>query len=123
MHEQRVHILFITTVYYNVFRMQFRGPSTHTHHPPPTHHPIPNPQSRYTHSGSSQPTGQIMHDGGEVQLEAGVCEVVRTDLTARGHHLTRGANGGGYQSITFDAVQKSYIGASEMRKDGHAGGY
>jgi len=64
-----------------------------------------------------------MHDGGEVQLEAGVCEVVRTDLTARGHHLTRGANGGGYQSITFDAVQKSYIGASEMRKDGHAGGY
>ena len=29
--------------------------------------------ARYTHSGSSQPTGQVMDDGGSVQLEGGVC--------------------------------------------------
>ena len=29
--------------------------------------------ARYTHSGSSQPTGTLMTDGGRTQLEAGVC--------------------------------------------------
>eukprot|EP00940_MAST-03C_sp_MAST-3C-sp2_P003537 g3537.t1 len=79
--------------------------------------------ARFTHSGSSQPTGQIMSDGGSVQLEAGVCPAVREELARRGHHLTRGPNGGGYQSITYDAEQNSYIGATEMRKDGIAAGY
>ena len=81
--------------------------------------------ARYTHSGSSQPTGQVMSDGGSVQLEGGVCQAVRTELAARGHYLTRGANGGGYQSITRQCGSSgcTYIGATEMRKDGIAAGY
>lgn len=79
--------------------------------------------ARYTHSGSSQPTGQVMSHGGVVQLEAGVSAAARADLEGRGHVLERGANGGGYQSITYDAEQNSYIGATEMRKDGMAAGY
>jgi gamma-glutamyltranspeptidase/glutathione hydrolase len=79
--------------------------------------------ARYTHSGSSQPTGQVMDDGGSVQLEGGVCASAVRELRARGHHIVRGANGGGYQSITYDAEHDSYIGASEMRKDGMAAGY
>ena len=77
--------------------------------------------ARYTHSGSSQPTGQVMDDGGTVQLEGGVCAGVRAELKARGHRLTAGANGGGYQSITLE--HGVYVGASEMRKDGMAAGY
>ena len=79
--------------------------------------------ARYTHSGSSQPTGQIMDDGGEVQLEGGVCAAVAEELRARGHKVYRGANGGGYQAIMYDHEQKSYIGATEMRKDGVAAGF
>ena len=77
--------------------------------------------ARYTHSGSSQPTGQVMDDGGVVQLEGGICAGVRAELKARGHRLTAGANGGGYQSITLE--HGVYVGASEMRKDGMAAGY
>ena len=79
--------------------------------------------ARYTHSGSSQPTGSIMTHGGRTQLEAGVCAAVRSELRQRGHQLTSGANGGGYQSITYDAAANSYIGATEMRKDGIAAGW
>eukprot|EP00966_Prymnesium_polylepis_P003442 79219-Prymnesium_polylepis.1 len=79
--------------------------------------------ARYYHTGSSQPTGQVMDDGGVVQLEGGVCSAVRTELRARGHRLVRGPNSGGYQSITFDHEANSYIGATEMRKDGIAAGY
>ena len=79
--------------------------------------------ARYTHSGSSQPTGEVMDDGGEVQLEGGVCPAVSAELRRRGHHVVRGVNGGGYQSITFDAETRVYVGATEMRKDGIAMGY
>jgi len=82
--------------------------------------------ARYTHSGSSQPTGQIMTHGGNTQLEGGVCASVAANLTGRGHSLSRGANGGGYQSITRQNVEGSgwsYVGATEMRKDGIAAGY
>ena len=78
---------------------------------------------RYTHSGSSQPTGQVMHDGGVVQVEGGVCPDVVDELRRRGHHVYRGANGGGYQAIMFDHSRKVYAGATEMRKDGIAAGY
>jgi gamma-glutamyltranspeptidase / glutathione hydrolase len=64
-----------------------------------------------------------MHDGGRVQLEGGVCAAVEEELQRRGHHTSRGANGGGYQAIMYDHVQRSYIGATEMRKDGIAAGY
>lgn len=85
--------------------------------------------ARYYHSGSSQPMGQVMSDGGIVQLEAGVCTNVSADLESRGHHITRGANGGGYQAImkleTIDALRGGFVyhGASEMRKDGQAAGF
>lgn len=64
-----------------------------------------------------------MTSGGYTQLEQGVCPAVREELTQRGHKLTSGANGGGYQSITYDSIANSYIGATEMRKDGIAAGW
>ena len=79
--------------------------------------------ARYTHSGSSQPTGQVMDVGGVLQIEGGVCETVADELRARGHSVYRGANGGGYQAIMYDHEANSYIGATEMRKDGIAAGY
>ena len=53
-----------------------------------------------------------MSDGGRTQLEAGVCAAARAGLIQRGHSLSSGANGGGYQSITYDAEANSYIGAT-----------
>jgi len=82
--------------------------------------------ARYYHTGSSQPTGEVMDDGGVVILEAGVCPAVRDELRKRGHTLTKGPNGGGYQAIMRDHDQEPdivYHGASEMRKDGMAAGY
>eukprot|EP01062_Namystynia_karyoxenos_P080307 TRINITY_DN8627_c0_g1_i1.p1 TRINITY_DN8627_c0_g1~~TRINITY_DN8627_c0_g1_i1.p1 ORF type:complete len:686 (+),score=239.49 TRINITY_DN8627_c0_g1_i1:80-2059(+) len=79
--------------------------------------------ARYTHSGSSQPTGQVMTDGGYVQLEQGVCQGAYAELQRRGHALVRGANGGGYQSITVNPATGVYVGATEMRKDGIAAGW
>ena len=66
-----------------------------------------------------------MHDGGEVEVEAGVCVAVRDELKRRGHHIYAGANGGGYQAIMLehDGDAPVYVGASEMRKDGMAAGY
>ena len=68
-------------------------------------------------------TWQVMDDGGEVQLEGGICAAVGVELQARGHRINRGPNGGGYQAIMYDHEQDSYIGATEMRKDGVAAGY
>ena len=64
-----------------------------------------------------------MHDGGVLQLEGGVCSSVSDELVSRGHHVNRGPNAGGYQAIMYDHKQKSWIGATEMRKDGVAVGY
>eukprot|EP00039_Didymoeca_costata_P010641 m.143992 g.143992 ORF g.143992 m.143992 type:complete len:670 (-) comp14907_c0_seq4:98-2107(-) len=61
--------------------------------------------ARYYHTGSSQPTGEVMTDGGLVELEAGVCPSVRKDLASRGHKLVSGPNGGGYQAIMLDSSQ------------------
>jgi gamma-glutamyltranspeptidase/glutathione hydrolase len=76
--------------------------------------------ARYYHSGSSQPTGQRMTNGGVLQLEAGICAATVAELQARGHTITRGSNGGGYQGILRRVVNGTafYAGASEMRKDG-----
>jgi gamma-glutamyltranspeptidase/glutathione hydrolase len=79
---------------------------------------------RIVHTGSSQPTGQRMEDGGTVNLETGFpYESVRAMLS-RGHKVGY-AMGiyGGYQAIRFDAEQDVYYGASESRKDGQAAGY
>jgi len=79
---------------------------------------------RIRHTGSSQPTGEVMSDGGTVYLESGYGAGVREDLAARGHTVaSKRTDYGGYQAILWDATQRVYYGASETRKDGHAAGY
>ena len=77
---------------------------------------------RIRHIGSSQPTGEIMLDGGYISLESGYSENTRKELLKKGHKLKYDKGGfGGYQAIMLkDGV---YYGASESRKDGHASGY
>jgi gamma-glutamyltranspeptidase/glutathione hydrolase len=82
--------------------------------------------ARWKHEGSSEPTGEIMRDGGYVQVESGVpYESVRA-LVQRGHDV-RARNPtdtfGGYQAIRWDKTNRVYYGASESRKDGQAAGY
>lgn len=80
--------------------------------------------ARMRHAGSSQPTDQVMTDGGRVYLESGIGEDVREKLRAMGHNVSDGrASMGGYQAIIRDEVKGVYFGASESRKDGQAAGY
>ncbi|HEY0178119.1 MAG TPA: gamma-glutamyltransferase family protein, partial [Dokdonella sp.] len=81
---------------------------------------------RIQHEGSTSPEAQAepMTDGGWVDLESGFpYETVRA-LMQMGHSV-RFANGpyGGYQAIEWDAKNRTYLGASESRKDGQAAGY
>ena len=79
---------------------------------------------RLRHEGSSQPTGEQMHDGGVLLLESGIDDQVIAELRQRGHHVSLAVGGfGGYQAIRRDEKNGTYIGASETRKDGHAAGY
>lgn len=79
---------------------------------------------RIRHTGSSQPTDQVMEDGGTVYLESGIGEDVRTKLRELGHNVATGSTSfGGYQAIKWDKVERVYYGASESRKDGQAAGY
>ncbi|MEA1876433.1 MAG: gamma-glutamyltransferase [Bacteroidota bacterium] len=79
---------------------------------------------RIRHSGSSQPTGEVMRDGGTVYLESGFSYETIKSLVRKGHKI-QWTNGGfgGYQAIKWDVEQGVYYGASESRKDGQAGGY
>ena len=79
---------------------------------------------RILHSGSAQPTGTEMTDGGYVSLESGFSVATRRELIKKGHVL-RDVSGafGGYQAIRYDKQNNVYFGASESRKDGHAAGY
>lgn len=79
--------------------------------------------ARFSHSGSSEPTGHLMIDGGRLALESGISAGVRAELERRGHRLTSTDFFGGYQAIQWDAANRIYHGASEMRKDGQAAGY
>ena len=79
---------------------------------------------RILHHGSSQPTGEVMTDGGEVSLETGFDYNVIRDLLSRGHRVGfNNGSFGGYQGIKYDAENDVYLGASESRKDGQAAGY
>ncbi len=79
---------------------------------------------RFRHSGSSSPTGSLMTNGGEVQLESGVPVEVQRALAEMGHRLRFVVGGfGGYQAILYDAENDVYRAASESRKDGMAAGY
>jgi gamma-glutamyltranspeptidase/glutathione hydrolase len=79
---------------------------------------------RARHDGSSEPTGEVMKDGGEVVLEVGASPATVKALEARGHKVTVANDGdfGGYQAIMRNA-EGVYFGASESRKDGAAQGY
>jgi gamma-glutamyltranspeptidase/glutathione hydrolase len=79
---------------------------------------------RILHTGSSQPTGEKMTEGGYVSLESGHSHTARRQLIKKGH-VVQDALGayGGYQGIMRDLKTGVYYGASESRKDGHAAGY
>jgi gamma-glutamyltranspeptidase/glutathione hydrolase len=79
--------------------------------------------ARFSHSGSSEPIGTAMTDGGHVALESGISKQTRDGLQSMGHHLIDKDFFGGYQAIMVDSTRQVYRGASEMRKDGQAAGY
>ena len=80
--------------------------------------------ARYRHLGSSQPTGSKMTDGGTLTLESGISQDVFQQLEDIGHKVALGeCCFGGYQAIWWDAKNKVYHGATEMRKDGIVVGY
>ena len=80
--------------------------------------------ARVRHTGSSQPEGRVMSDGGTLQMERGFSDATRKALEALGHTLGDSDGGfGGYQAILRDKEQGVYYGASEVRKDGQAAGY
>ncbi len=77
---------------------------------------------RIVHSGSSQPTDEVMLDGGTLSIESGFGKAIEDELAAKGHAIKyeRGIFGG-YQAIMLK--NGVYYGASETRKDGQAAGY
>jgi gamma-glutamyltranspeptidase/glutathione hydrolase len=83
---------------------------------------------RIAHEGSSEPTGEMMTDGGRVYLEDGIPFETARDLVKMGHKIGTTTDGafGGYQGIVVQILpdgKRVYFGASESRKDGQAAGY
>jgi gamma-glutamyltranspeptidase/glutathione hydrolase len=80
--------------------------------------------ARFFHTGSAEPTGTPMREGGILHLESGVPAEVRRELVRRGHRITDAVGlFGGYQAVARDPVTGVLSGASESRKDGCAVGY
>jgi len=79
--------------------------------------------ARYRFYGGAEPTGDEPDGVGYVAMENGVPPEVRAELERRGHRI-RPADGsfGGYQAIMRNE-SGVYEAATEMRKDGSAGGY
>src|SRR5688572_24912584 len=69
---------------------------------------------RARHDGSSEPTGEVMRDGGTLVLEQGASADTVKALQARGHKVTVTNDGdfGGYQAIMRNA-DGVYFGESE----------
>ena len=80
---------------------------------------------RFHHSGSSEPTGTVMTDGGVLHIEDGLSAAVLEELKRRGHQMESEPVGayGGYQAIWRDPATGVYSGATEKRKDGCALGW
>ncbi|MDX2128313.1 MAG: gamma-glutamyltransferase [Chloroherpetonaceae bacterium] len=79
---------------------------------------------RIAHEGSSEPTGEVMTDGGTLYLETGFPHETIRELLKLGHRIGYSLSGyGGYQGIRYDKKNRVYYGASESRKDGQAAGY
>lgn len=83
--------------------------------------------ARINHSGGSQPTGELDGDFlGVLHVEPGFSPDAIQRLKDMGHNVKVVENGvmfGGYQAIYKDPESGTYIGATEMRKDGQAAGY
>ncbi len=80
--------------------------------------------ARWRHDGSTEPTDAPADGVGVISVESGVSAAARQGLEARGHVVRDGNGGfGGYQAIWRDPKTGVYHAASEMRKDGAAGGY
>jgi gamma-glutamyltranspeptidase/glutathione hydrolase len=79
--------------------------------------------ARYRFYGGAEPTGDEPDGVGFVAMENGILPDVRRELERRGHRI-RPADGsfGGYQAI-LRQPNGIYEVATEMRKDGSAGGY
>ena len=77
---------------------------------------------RIVHTGSSQPTGEAMINGGSLSLENLFTKTIIEELKIKGHVIDyQPGIFGGYQAIMLkDGL---LYGASESRKDGHAVGY
>jgi gamma-glutamyltranspeptidase/glutathione hydrolase len=79
---------------------------------------------RMHHVGSSEPTGELMTNGGILYLENGFRWEEIQKLLSMGHTIQWDLGGyGGYQAIMWDDKNKVWFGASESRKDGQAAGY
>jgi gamma-glutamyltranspeptidase/glutathione hydrolase len=79
---------------------------------------------RIRHTGSSQPTGGKMSDGGWINVESGISSGTIEELKKMGHQVRyRKMSYGGYQAIMVDTTNGVYYGASDFRKDGQAAGY
>ena len=80
---------------------------------------------RLHHTGSTEPTGTVMTDGGVLHIEDGLPDSVLAELRRRGHRIEPESVGayGGYQAIWRDPLTGVYSGATEKRKDGCALGY
>lgn len=79
---------------------------------------------RMHHIGSSEPTGELMTNGGILLLENGFSWEEIQKLLNMGHTIQWDLGGyGGYQAIMWDEKNKVWFGASESRKDGQAAGY
>ena len=84
--------------------------------------------ARWEHVGGCEPTDDLNGDAcesdmGEVRLESGLAHIA-AELEARGHEVRCcGPNFGGYQAIMRDFETGTWHAATEMRKDGAAGGY
>ncbi|MFN8241835.1 MAG: gamma-glutamyltransferase [Bacteroidales bacterium] len=79
---------------------------------------------RMHHINSSEPTGELMTDGGILLLENGFRWEEIQKLINKGHTIQWDLGGyGGYQAIMWDDKNKVWFGASESRKDGQAAGY
>ena len=83
--------------------------------------------ARWQHEGDNEPTGEKMTgSGGYVEVESGIPYETVRELRKKGHDVRFDVGGyGGYQAIKVEIHdgQRVYVGASESRKDGMAGGY
>lgn len=85
--------------------------------------------ARWEHTGGCEPTDDYSGDAceedmGVVHLESGIPPETRAELERRGYTVECcSANGGGYQAIMKDFESGAWIAATEMRKDGVAGGF